>query len=271
MKTCLLFSLLFFFSLSGLSLASEETGCVSGECHGSFMDGKVHPKNSGCEKCHQPTGEKHPGQDKGAFSLTDPACYECHEFPDQLQIHPPVAADDCVVCHNPHGNSDNKWLLQTGIKLCLSCHQGIVQPEMTYLHEPIEKGTCLTCHDPHGSDHEKLLVKNYSLKLFESYTDNKYELCFSCHNSNLLRFPDTSFSTNFRDGKRNLHYLHVNRKSRGKNCRLCHVVHGASLPHLMADKVTFGEWQLPLNFEKTDTGGSCTPGCHRQERYDRKK
>jgi hypothetical protein len=39
---------------------------------------------------------------------------------------------------------------------------------------------------------------------------------------------------------------------------------------LIADKVPFSKWRLPLNFTKTETGGSCTPGCHQKYAYDRK-
>jgi hypothetical protein len=38
----------------------------------------------------------------------------------------------------------------------------------------------------------------------------------------------------------------------------------------MADKVLFGKWPLPLRSIKTDTGGSCSPGCHKKYNYDRK-
>ena len=31
---------------------------------------------------------------------------------------------------------------------------------------------------------------------------------------------------------------------------------------LIADSVAFGSWKLPLKFVKTESGGSCAPGCH---------
>jgi hypothetical protein len=39
---------------------------------------------------------------------------------------------------------------------------------------------------------------------------------------------------------------------------------------LIADSVPFGKWSLPLKFVKTETGGSCAPGCHKPQSYDRK-
>jgi len=62
----------------------------------------------------------------------------------------------------------------------------------------------------------------------------------------------------------------VNNKQKGRSCRLCHNVHGSAGPKLIPDTVVFGKWNLPLKFIKTDTGGGCSPGCHKQVFYDRK-
>jgi predicted CXXCH cytochrome family protein len=101
------------------------------------------------------------------------------------------------------------------------------------------------------------------------YTDTEFSLCFDCHDRDLLRYADTSFATNFRDGERNLHFLHVNDPQKGRSCTLCHAIHGADNPTLIAASVPFGQWQLPLKFVKTATGGSCSPGCHKPYAYDR--
>ena len=140
---------------------------------------------------------------------------------------------------------------------------------MTVLHGPINKGTCTPCHDPHGSAESKLLVKSFSADFYAPYSDKEYELCFSCHKRDLLRFPETSFATGFRDGERNLHYLHVNKKEKGRSCKLCHAIHGGPNPKLVAESAPFGKWELPLKFIKTDTGGACSPGCHKPYNYDR--
>jgi hypothetical protein len=33
--------------------------------------------------------------------------------------------------------------------------------------------------------------------------------------------------------------------------------------------VPFGHWELPVKYEKTESGGSCTPGCHSLQKYSR--
>ena len=36
----------------------------------------------------------------------------------------------------------------------------------------------------------------------------------------------------------------------------------------MTDKVPFGGWEIPIQFEQAATGGSCAPGCHKPRAYD---
>jgi hypothetical protein len=75
--------------------------------------------------------------------------------------------------------------------------------------------------------------------------------------------------TNFRDGDRNLHFLHVNKEKRGRTCRACHEVHASAYPLQLREKVPYGKWMMPLNYKKRESGGSCHPGCHELEAYDR--
>ena len=82
----------------------------------------------------------------------------------------------------------------------------------------------------------------------------------------------TEIETNFRDGGRNLHYLHVNREEKGRTCQTCHEIHGSDLPRHMASVVPFegGGWTMPIGFRQTDTGGRCSPGCHEPQEYRRR-
>jgi len=75
----------------------------------------------------------------------------------------------------------------------------------------------------------------------------------------------------FKDGQRNLHFVHVNKKVKGRTCRACHEVHASKHPDHTSDTVPFGAggWEYKLNFEKTATGGQCLPGCHERKEYVR--
>jgi predicted CXXCH cytochrome family protein len=247
-------------------------------CHSDMQETMkkkdVHPAVlSGCTSCHNPHGSEH----KRMLSDDVPQlCFQCHpQIQETVEkaksSHPPVKSEkSCITCHSPHASDASKLLPLEGKALCLSCHKTLIKKDQTVLHGPIRDGKCTPCHNPHGSPYFKLLVKEFPEDLYPSYNENEYELCFSCHNRDLLRYPDTSFATNFRDGERNLHYLHVNRKEKSRSCILCHTPHASSSPKLIADKVPFGQWAYPLKYIKTDTGGSCSPGCHKTVFYDRK-
>ncbi len=247
-------------------------------CHadmqGEIRKKMVHPAlASGCTSCHDPHGSA-----EKKFLSADGArvCFACH--PDiankvsatAKSIHAPIKSErGCASCHSPHASDEPKLLPKARKDLCLDCHKDLIKKTQTVLHGPVAGG-CTRCHDPHGTPNEKLLIKPYSTEFYVSYSDNEFPLCFSCHNRDLLRFPTTSSATGFRDGDKNLHYLHVNRKDRGKQCKACHVIHAGENPKLIADRVPFGDWNLPLKFVKTENGGSCSPGCHQPYAYDRK-
>lgn len=195
---------------------------------------------------------------------------ECHEeLAKSEYVHAPVKNGDCLQCHSLHAGAQENLLRGKETEICMGCHQEVFPPEKNQLHGAILKGSCSACHLAHSASRKKLLRNGYPIELVVNYNDDEYALCFSCHSRQLLMFPDTSFATDFRDGERNLHYLHVNKERRGRNCKLCHEMHAAQNPKLMADTVEFGNWQMPLNFKKTEWGGSCAPGCHRPYRYNR--
>ncbi|HXW68457.1 MAG TPA: cytochrome c3 family protein [Dissulfurispiraceae bacterium] len=233
-----------------------------------------HPAlEGGCTSCHNPHGSEF----KKFFAVEgNKLCFQCHpqieeKIKASVDIHPPIKSESgCVSCHSPHASDAEKLLPKSGKDFCLTCHTDIIKPEYTVLHGPIRDGKCLPCHDPHASANAKLLVKSFPTEMYVPYSDKEYELCFSCHNRDMLLYAQTSYATGFRDGDRNLHYVHVNRKDKGRSCTVCHTIHGGTQPKLINQKIPFGNWSLPIRFTKTENGGSCAPGCHRPLAYDRK-
>ena len=73
--------------------------------------------------------------------------------------------------------------------------------------------------------------------------------------------------TGFRNGDENIHFRHVNKVDKGRTCRACHEVHASKRPAHIREAVPFGSggWLLDINFEQTEDGGSCAPGCHTVE------
>ena len=227
---------------------------------------------AGCTSCHQPHGAAHP---KLLAAAGGALCLECHgdvgEAVSKATVaHAPLAsAQACASCHTPHAGEHAKLLPASERDTCLGCHQAVISKRMTTLHGPIRDGSCVACHQPHGAQHDNLLAERFAAGSYVAYAEKEYALCFQCHDADLAKYPDTAFATGFRDGERNLHFVHVN-SEKGRSCRMCHDLHGSDNVSLIATAVKFGQWDLPLRFVKTENGGGCSPGCHRPYSYDRK-
>jgi predicted CXXCH cytochrome family protein len=257
-------------------LLTQEVGPLCFGCHPDLDTAKkkiVHAALAqGCTSCHNPHGSAYP---RLLAQEGRQVCYGCHDtIQEKVEkaavAHPPVTSQKgCVSCHTPHAGDNASLLMQPEKETCLGCHKALITRAMTTLHGPIAAGRCTPCHEPHGSANAKLLVKEFSAQPYVPYTDKAFPLCFGCHKRELAQLPETASATGFRNGQRNLHYLHVNNAQKGRSCVLCHNVHGSAAPKLVADTVPFGGWNLPLRFVKTETGGTCSPGCHRPQGYDR--
>ncbi|MBI4245354.1 MAG: DmsE family decaheme c-type cytochrome [Planctomycetes bacterium] len=133
-------------------LAMEKTS------HHPVREGKM-----GCTSCHDPHGTGSSPSIKA--SSTNDLCYKCHteKRGPQLFPHPPVA-EDCALCHNPHGSIYNKLLKVEPPYLCQRCHSNSRHPGTLYSAKDTFTGTtpsnrmfagaCLHCHQRiHGSNH----------------------------------------------------------------------------------------------------------------------
>lgn len=243
------------------------------------------PMMEKCTHCHSPHDSEH------GLLLRDSVpelCYGCHQ---DMQDHVAKASKEhgaleqegsCLICHDPHVTDHGKQLKAAPIDLCLTCHgksvvgrERVLRDMAAFLeanpdhHGPIRTGDCAACHDPHGSSNAFLLAKSYPEHFYAPFDVQRYELCFSCHEQSLVLDPETSTLTNFRNGDVNLHFAHVNQDRKGRTCRACHDVHGSVHPKHVADTVPFGSWDLPIAYEKNESGGSCSPGCHTPRAYDR--
>jgi predicted CXXCH cytochrome family protein len=239
----------------------------------------------GCASCHSPHASGY------RYQLREPApgiCSGCHEnIFDNMETaavtHSPVREESaCLNCHSPHV-SEYDGLLQSGeMALCLNCHDepievgqyelelmGKLLEEKPWWHGPVQFGQCSECHNPHGSPYYRLLTDAYPERLYAPFFESNYALCFRCHEPALVKEERTVSLTEFRDGDRNLHFVHVDKTSMGRTCRLCHDAHASSQPGHIRESVQFGNWDLPIKFDKTENGGSCEPGCHAEKSYDR--
>jgi predicted CXXCH cytochrome family protein len=251
--------------------------CLS--CHAEMMEimtkGYMHTPlvESGCSGCHDP----HSGNDKLRLRETpETMCFTCHtdkknEIEFYTNKHQPALEGKCTFCHSSHAASDRNLLRKEIDSLCYACHEE-KEPwkTMEFQHGPVIQGNCTACHNPHGSDNSYILRLQFPEKFYTQYEEGKYGLCFLCHQEALITVDETETITLFRNGRVNLHSLHVKQK-KGRTCRACHDVHASNEEHHIREEFQFGKMSIPIYYFKTTSGGRCIPGCHKERAYDRLK
>ncbi|MDA8156364.1 MAG: hypothetical protein M0Z52_07915 [Actinomycetota bacterium] len=167
-------------------------------CHDKkrFKGKNVHPPVAAgmCTYCHNP----HSSNNMRMLNYPIPQlCFTCHDdsaMPDDLKfhkkvVHPPVAAGQCLKCHVPHANRNDKLLRKPVPFLCRGCHPEIWQGPhviggfsaaghpLQGPQDPKRKGkpfNCLSCHVPHSSDWGKL---------WRYKAQHRFDLCTNCHSA----------------------------------------------------------------------------------------
>jgi len=118
------------------------------QCHGAVVKhAVVHPKATECESCHVP-------KTRDAHEFDDKKCTACHQMvkKNDTFVHGPVAAGECLACHDPHGSDEPAQVRAFGADLCQKCHVEMKArlAEKRFTHAPA-KEDCATCHNPHAS------------------------------------------------------------------------------------------------------------------------
>ena len=263
------------------------------ECHGEFealrSEKYVHaPVFADCMKCHNP----HDAQQRKLLyteSVTS-LCTACHQGIKSIAEKSPVKHDPvvkgraCLQCHSPHATKIEKLLTAAPFDQCIGCHsqpglkddKGVVMTNFKQLladnkvlHDPVAAKDCSACHTVHGGENFRMLTTAYPAKFYAPFNPENYALCFGCHNDQVISQRETTTLTRFRDGSRNLHYVHVNKADRGRTCRACHEVHASPYPHQIREAVPYGpkNWMLKVGYEATPTGGMCAKTCHDAKPY----
>ena len=257
------------------------------------LNSTIHPPVAdSCVNCHDPHTEDHQYQLK-AEPKKD-LCLMCHvdkkEHISSVTIkHGAIGRPNkCQECHDPHGSNTERMIKAPTVKdMCLSCHNQKLKTDETGYeldnlakhlqknpdhHGPIQWNDCAVCHNPHGSDNFRMLNKPFPEKFYAKFDKNNL-LCLNCHEPEKFTDQKTTTMTNFRNGDKNIHYVHVASTDKGRTCRACHDFHGSSgkenAPHHLREKTQFGKINFPLRYIPTENGGSCAPACHARRHYDR--
>ena len=135
----------------------EQRAQILKPSHHPIVEGKVQ-----CHSCHEPHGAMTPVMLK-AESYRD-LCVTCHADKRGPWIweHRPVA-ENCAICHTPHGSSHNRLLAQKPPALCADCHPGGhthglydgrgTLPNTLPSNSRFEGSGCINCHRQiHGSN-----------------------------------------------------------------------------------------------------------------------
>jgi predicted CXXCH cytochrome family protein len=242
-----------------------------------------------CTDCHNAHNAPQPGLlAEEMVSL----CLKCHAgIKKQLATgkvqHDAVTKDKkCSNCHNPHASNIERLLISLPFDLCVTCHSrdGMVSDDGKQMvnmkkwleenkvwHDPVKAKDCSACHRTHAGDNYRLLRAEYPSAFYAPYERKLYTACYSCHNDKVVSAEETTTLTGFRDGSKNLHYVHVHRE-RGRTCRACHEVHASKQDHHIREGVPYGAkgWVLKVGYTKLPNGGSCAKTCHDTKTYNNK-
>lgn len=285
-------------------LGKEERVC--GKCHeiGGSRITAAHKgyslEGSRCSECHDPhSGEnsnflyprRHDPFAEGdcgtchgspaagwRIAGVNKVCSECHEeIARQPILHSAVPKKGCIGCHRPHVAREAALLREPRATLCFLCHERRLFTRET-VHPPVQDRDCVACHAAHGSANSRLLTKPYPLEQFVLFAQEKYALCWECHDAPAFTDITQPGATGFNDGRRNLHALHLldrtvataigQRAQPGVSCRNCHDPHATDYPRLIRRVLDCnGIPCLQLEFHKVGDGGKCLGGCHDTKAY----
>jgi predicted CXXCH cytochrome family protein len=210
---------------------------------------------------------------------------DCHSglFPEAEHSHRLETEHGCGACHLKReeghpGGEGPEFLLAGGPseRHCLACHGRFANrlAAASRVHLPVQEGRCGDCHDPHAGFGHRFL-KRTGWVWDGGGVRFSASLCWQCHSGERIQSEDPGGNTGFREGRRNLHRLHLisfreEGRARIATCTACHDPHASAQPMLVPESVPFGrEWTLPFLYSRTPAGGTCRTGCHPTRSYRR--
>ncbi|MGK5083765.1 cytochrome c3 family protein [Bdellovibrionota bacterium FG-1] len=253
-------------------------------------------EKEGCVGCHNPHSSNHPKLLKK--STVAETCTSCHDFVDITPStlagkHATFPKEKCLHCHNAHRPAQKSSVKNDPDGTCLGCHEKAIKSSedghMLPAMAPWKDGSmirhgstanshapprpapqCIGCHSLHESVERPFLKGHFTDQFYETFNEKNFALCFKCHDSKLATSANSADATGFRNGPRNLHWVHTNQNpARNRTCRVCHTVHFSANRFLIQSWSPYKGMKLPIHFEPTATGGSCATACHATMKYDR--
>ena len=190
------------------------------------------------------------------------SCHYAHRRPAQHYLRENVSAETCLTCHDLPIGVEGRVLENVADRI----------RRAPVVHGAVKQGACPACHTPHGSPQPSLLKPGYPAGNYETYRSEQYAICWQCHAKTLAESPRAAGTgvTAFRNGEQKICTSCTWRGSkRGRACHLCHEAHASDAPHLLREKVRFGQWNTALVYKPDAAGGSCQTPCHKERAYAR--
>lgn len=150
-----------------MATATQTEVCLG--CHVSLRADiykpSSHPLRQGemaCASCHSAHGSF--GEHLLRTAEVNQTCFDCHaeKRGPHLWEHAP-AAEDCRLCHKPHGSNHPALLTRRAPQLCQQCHARAGHPSVAYTtaglpdkaaNAALLSRGCVNCHSQvHGSNH----------------------------------------------------------------------------------------------------------------------
>lgn len=125
-------------------------------------DWGLHEQFKDCVPCHGGKPDVDSTDKPDMVAPVPQLCYTCHEERAAMEgwKHGPVAAGECLMCHQPH-QAGHKPLLNKAVpELCYHCHEPRTLALVTDHAKP-SHASCTDCHEAHASPGRMLLKQSY--------------------------------------------------------------------------------------------------------------
>lgn len=118
----------------------------------------VHEPLKDCTQCHGSQPRRASSSGVHLVAEVPQLCYQCHSQYSHLQgwVHGPVAAGDCLLCHEQHKSRNEALLAKPIPDLCYQCHEAQAI-RMIDQHAQESYAHCTDCHEAHASATKALL------------------------------------------------------------------------------------------------------------------
>lgn len=123
---------------------------------------RVHKPLNNCVGCHGSRRERTVSRRVQLVADVPQLCHTCHQEYAALKgwVHGPVAAGECLTCHEPHKARNEFLLVKPVPQLCYDCHDSQSIRAIDG-HGDESHARCNRCHEGHAGANSSLLKPTF--------------------------------------------------------------------------------------------------------------